>query len=287
MDFQSIALPTELYHQPNLVAQIYQLFSKLKQKFQFIFTYIIFTLMKAENHVLVIDAGNTSIKVGSFINRHLKTVKIFTIKNLHFFEKWLSTQVKYDAIVSSVLSNEDTEKIIALLENYLLVSAETELPITLDYKTKHTLGIDRICNAVYSAANSSTDYGVTIDIGTCVKFDLTGPNKHYIGGSISPGIQLRYKSLNDYTGKLPLISTKSKATLIGNDTNSCIHSGVMNGLKAEITLMMAEYRVQFPSLTFFMTGGDASHFDLVSKNDIFADENLTLKGLHEIYKHNA
>jgi type III pantothenate kinase len=243
--------------------------------------------MKVDNHVLVIDAGNTSIKVGSFINGHLKTVEIFNIKTLHFFKKWLCTQTKYDAIISSVLSDEDTQKIIDLLENYFLVTAETKLPIKLDYKTKHTLGVDRICNAVYSAANSKTDYCVTIDIGTCVKFDLTGSNQQYIGGSISPGIQLRYKSLNDYTGKLPLISTKSTASLIGNDTDSCIHSGVMNGLKAEITVMMAEYRAKFPSLTFFMTGGDASHFDFVSKNGIFADENLTLKGLHEIYKHNA
>jgi len=270
-----------------LVAQIYQLFSKLKQKFQFFFTYIIFVLMKVDNKVLVIDAGNTSIKVGSFINGHLKTVEIFNLKNLDLFEKWLCTHAKYNAIVSSVLSNEDTKRLTCLLESYTLVTAETKLPIKLDYKTKHTLGVDRICNAVYSGTYSKTDYCVTIDIGTCVKFDLTGPNQHYIGGSISPGIQLRYKSLNDYTGKLPLITTKAKTKLVGNDTNSCIHSGVMNGLKAEITMMMAEYRVQFPSLTFFMTGGDASHFDLVSKNDIFADENLTLKGLYEIYKHNA
>ena len=287
MDFQSIALPTELYHQPNLVAQMYQLFCILKQKNRFFFTYVIFDPMKVDSHVLAIDAGNTSIKVGWFINGHLKKVERFRLNFLNEFENWLNNHSEYKAILSSVLSNRDTEKIVSILDNCFLVTSETELPLILDYETKHTLGIDRICNAVFSSTHTNSDYCATIDIGTCVKFDLTGPNKHYLGGSISPGIHLRYKSLNDYTGKLPLISNKSRANLVGIDTASCIHSGVMNGLRAEITMMMDEYRAQFPGLTFFMTGGDASNFDLVSKNDIFADENLTLKGLHEIYKHNA
>ena len=61
----------------------------------------------------------------------------------------------------------------------------------------------------------------------------------------------------------------------------------MNGLKHEIISMMEQYRTDFSDLTFFMTGGDASFFDFEPKNDIFADENLTVKGLYEIYKHNA
>jgi pantothenate kinase type III len=37
----------------------------------------------------------------------------------------------------------------------------------------------------------------------------------------------------------------------------------------------------------FITGGDAHYFDFEQKNGIFADENLTLKGIHEIYVFNA
>jgi type III pantothenate kinase len=243
--------------------------------------------MKNDKHVLAIDAGNTSIKVGWFINGQLISVKRFAFKKLEEIETWLDSVPEYDSILSSVLSDEDTSVLISKLDHCTLVTSKTEIPIVLDYKTKGTLGIDRICNAVYANAYSKTEYAVTIDIGTCVKFDLTGPNNHYLGGSISPGINLRYKSLNDYTGKLPLLSNKSTTNLVGTDTNSCIHSGVMNGLRAELTLMMDEYREQFQGLTFFMTGGDATNFDLVSKNDIFADENLTLKGLYEIYKYNA
>ena len=243
--------------------------------------------MKNDKHVLSIDAGNTSIKVGWFINGQLNSVNRFSSINLTEIENWLEKHSNYEVILSSVLSENATEKLVLLLKNCLLVTTETDLPIKLDYKTKVTLGIDRICNAVYAHSHSKTKQAVTIDIGTCVKFDLIDSSGLYLGGSISPGIDLRYKALNDYTGKLPLLSNKSAIHLVGTSTDSCIHSGVINGLRGELYTMMNEYRDLFPSLTFFMTGGDASSFELVSKNDIFADENLTLSGLYEIYKHNA
>ena len=132
-----------------------------------------------------------------------------------------------------------------------------------------------------------TENGLCIDIGTCIKFDLVTKKGHYKGGSISPGIDLRYKSLNDYTGKLPLLSNKSNTGLVGNDTETSIQSGVMNGMNAEIYGLIKMYSKQISDLTFFMTGGDARYFDFDSKNDIFADENLTLIGLYEVYKYNA
>lgn len=243
--------------------------------------------MKNDKHVLVIDAGNTSIKVGWFKNDNLILVKRFSLKNLREIDIWLKSVPNYEAIMSSVLSDHDTFQVKEIFNNCEIVTSETDFPIQLDYETKNTLGIDRICNAVYAFVHSNTDHAVTIDIGTCVKFDLTGIDGHYLGGSISPGIHLRYKALNDYTGKLPLISNKTATKLVGTTTDSCIHSGVINGLRGELSTMMKEYSEQFLSLTFFMTGGDASSFELVSKNDIFADENLTLRGLYEIYKHNA
>ena len=244
--------------------------------------------MNKKKHIITIDAGNSSIKVGQFINDKLKKVKIFGINELRIFNEWLDNKEQNNIIISSVLKEEKTKKIIEILKNknYYQLNFNTKLPIKIDYKTQDTLGTDRICNAVYSALTSKTKYSVTIDIGTCIKFDLIGEKKNYIGGSISPGIKLRYKSLNDYTGNLPLISNKSKANLLGNDTVSCMHSGVINGLQAEITTMILNYMEKFPNISFFVTGGDLSHFDYEIKNDIFVDANLTLKGLYEIYKYN-
>jgi type III pantothenate kinase len=254
---------------------------------RFFFTSLIFAVMSEQNRVLVIDAGNTSIKVGCFIEDELIEVSRHQLDSLYSLEKLKNSFAPTNSILSSVLSKEDTESIINLLDNPVVLTKNSRLPIVLKYDTIDTLGADRICNACYSATKSTTKHAVTIDIGTCIKFDITTADNEYLGGSISPGVELRYKSLHDYTGKLPLLSNKSVTKLVGKSTESSMHSGVMNGLNAEIQQLMHHYEEQFDDLTFFVTGGDASFFDIHSKNDIFADENLTLNGLYEIYKHNA
>ena len=242
--------------------------------------------MSHENQVLAIDAGNTSIKVAQFRNDNLVDVHRFQLVELSEFTSWIDSIGEYHSIVSSVLSVNDTEILLNELKNPLLVDNNCSFPIELDYETPETLGIDRICNAVFASIHAKTSNAVCIDLGTCIKFDLT-VSSCYKGGSIAPGIDLRYQSLNDYTGNLPLLSNKSLPNLVGTSTNLSIQSGVMRGIQAEINQLIQQYEKQFDDLTFFMTGGDASSFDIESKNDIFADENLTLKGLYEIYKHNA
>ena len=242
--------------------------------------------MISENIVLVIDAGNTSIKVGHFQEDTLVDVHRFSNNDMDKFYSYLDENNSSSRVLSSVLSDKAT-KIIVEKTNSFLVTTETSLPIRLEYGTKNTLGVDRMCNAVATSARLKTEFGVSIDIGTCIKFDLVSKKNGYLGGSIAPGINLRYKALNEYTGKLPLLSNKSVTQLVGNDTNSSIQSGVLNGINAEINGLIKMYSEQYNDLTFFMTGGDARYFDLDSKNDIFADENLTLIGLFEIFKHNG
>ena len=240
--------------------------------------------MGSQNTILAIDAGNTSIKIGVFVNNELSNVFRFTIENLNPF---LISQSYDFAVITSVLSQSDTKTITDQLSLYFLVDSNTPTPIINKYQTQNTLGTDRLCNAVGMSSLLNSSVGVCIDIGTCIKFDVIQSKYEYLGGSISPGIDLRYKSLNDYTGNLPLLSNKTNTNLVGEDTNMSIQSGVLNGIDAEINGFMSKYSEQFNDLTFFVTGGDASFFDLHSKNDIFANENLTLLGLFEIYRHNA
>ena len=244
----------------------------------------IFVHMGTESNILVIDAGNTSVKVAQFIGGNLVSVTPYAFEEMKFE---FGNDTKTTAVISSVLSVEKTAQIVELFENSTLITSSTSLPLNLEYTTKNTLGIDRICNAVFAATASTSDHAVVIDIGTCVKFDLIHKEKGYLGGSISPGIDLRYKSLNDYTGNLPLLSNRTSLPLLGKDTNTSIQSGVINGLKGELQEFMSQYKSEFKDLTFFVTGGDARYFDLDAKNDIFADRNLTIKGLYEIYKFNA
>lgn len=236
--------------------------------------------------VFIIDAGNSSIKVSRFKSDQLKEVQRFPSENLQELTSFLEESTGSFAL-SSVLSKSKTQEILDVNSNILLLETNTPVNMQINYGTTNTLGMDRLSNAVYAYHRTETDYAVVIDIGTCIKFDLVHKTDGYIGGSISPGINLRYKSLNDYTGKLPLLSNKSLPELVGTSTNLSIQSGVMTGMNAEINGMMDQYRERFSSLTFFMTGGDAQNFDIHSKNDIFADENLTLIGLYVIYQQNA
>ena len=243
--------------------------------------------MRSENQVLAVDAGNTSIKIAYFNNQHLEIVKRFDNQDLKKIEDWSKLLDIEKVFVSSVLNSVDTKLLLNCFDNPYLITHNSKTPIKNQYLTPNTLGIDRLANVCYANTAAKTEYAVCIDVGTCIKFDVVHKTKGYLGGSIAPGIDLRYKALNDYTGNLPLLSEKSKPELIGRDTKQSIQSGVLNGIECEIQQFIQRYEEQFDDLTFFMTGGDARFFDLHSKNDIFADENLTLKGLYEIYKINA
>jgi len=236
--------------------------------------------------VYIIDAGNSSIKVARFNSGELADVERFPSDDLSQIKRFIEkNKGKYG--MSSVLSEVDTNEILSANADIHLLQTDAKVPMNIRYGTTNTLGMDRLCNAVYTYNRIQTDYGLVLDIGTCIKFDFVHKTDGYIGGSISPGIELRYKALNDYTGKLPLLSNKTRSELVGTSTKLSIQSGVMNGMNAEIIGTLDEYRKLFSNLTIFVTGGDAQNFDILTKNDIFADENLTLIGLHEIYQQNA
>ncbi len=243
--------------------------------------------MTESKRVLVLDAGNTALKIGLFSYGILvKSVRV-DYSDHNTLEDLYNLYRDTEMVISSVISKDETEKITRRFGKYFIVDQHTPLPIQLNYKTPGTLGIDRICNSVAVSSAASGRRAVAIDIGTCIKFDLVDEKKVYQGGSISPGIHLRYRSLNDHTANLPLLELTTAAELTGKSTTESIHSGVMNGIQAELEQMIKRYLYDQGDLTFFVTGGDSAYFDLAGKNNIFADENLTLKGLYLIYQFNA
>ncbi len=237
--------------------------------------------MDALQNILVLDAGNTRVKIGAFSNGELIASDSVANEDIHTL---LDLYPGFKMVVSSVRSDTETQAILETLEA-TLIHASANLPFASKYKSP-TLGMDRLCNTMYLHSRAKTRYAACIDLGTCIKFDLYDKEVGYLGGSISPGINLRYKSLHDHTGKLPLLSKTHPEQLIGNTTEQSIESGVIRGIQYELDGFVNQYESQFPGLTFFVTGGDAAHFDIHSKNDIFAVENLTLIGIYELYLFN-
>ena len=235
--------------------------------------------MNSKIDLYIIDAGNSRIKLGVCVKGEIVSLRSFN--SLALLKQELEPNIPI--ALSSVL-NSDFEQDFKKYENPVFwINHEVKLPFKIKYLSPTTLGIDRICNVAAIVNTNPFTNRLIIDVGTCIKFDFLNDKNEYEGGSISPGLKLRYKALNLFTDKLPLIDTSDKVNLIGNSTESSIQSGVQNGIESEINGLISKYREKYKDLSIYITGGDAHYFDLVQKNGIFADEILTLKGILEIY----
>jgi type III pantothenate kinase len=107
-----------------------------------------------------------------------------------------------------------------------------------------------------------------------------------VGGMISPGYTMRYKSLNTFTGKLPLVENETFSDDIGDDTKTSIQAGVFNGILHEIEGQIEFFRQKNENLTIILTGGDCLQLSKRLKNPIFAHPNFLVKGLDYILQFN-
>jgi type III pantothenate kinase len=233
---------------------------------------------------LVIDAGNTRIKAAIFKGAELQEVRVFDRTQREEFSIFLRAFQKTPAIISSVLSEADNGWLKSELTGALWFDQQTPHPLNMGYDTPETLGVDRLANAI-ACNNLCKGSALAIDLGTCIKYDFVDQNGTYQGGAISPGIELRYQAMHQFTGKLPLVKDRQIPQTIGKNTLDAMRSGVMNGILEEIKGFIERYRAEYPDLTIFLTGGDHQYFDIGLKNGIFADENLTLKGLQIVLVH--
>jgi type III pantothenate kinase len=237
---------------------------------------------------LVIDIGNTRIKAASFQNEQLLEFKVFKDYQ-ELLESDFFKDNKFDnCIVASVVNDiEQFVEQLAQKVNVLVFSADTPLPIKNLYKSITTLGSDRLAAAVGGELLFPNQNVLVIDAGTCIKYNFLSNEKEYLGGAISPGLQMRFRALHTFTAKLPLLPVdQSFDSLIGVDTNGSIYSGVETGATLEIDGFIEQYRHRFADLNVILTGGDVNFFEKRLKNSIFADSYLILKGLNRILNYN-
>lgn len=161
----------------------------------------------------------------------------------------------------------------------LKLEAGMTLPFALDYKTPQTLGPDRIAGVAGAVRLFPDKNCLVLDAGTCIKFDLISSNGVYHGGSISPGLAMRYKALNHYTGKLPEVVHREFEPLYGQSTDESILAGVQQGFAGEAIQRVAQFESQYDDLYVILTGGDAGFLADRLKNRIFAEPLLVHYGL--------
>lgn len=238
--------------------------------------------------ILTVDIGNTRTKIALFENNSISKTEIFEKENfLKNFQLFFNELPKETKIILSSVGKVDIEAIEWLQQNTNLITIthNTTFPFINKYATPYTLGIDRMVLSAGAVLKYPNAHRLVIDVGTCITYDFTNKDNEYLGGAISPGIKLRYKSLNDYTAKLPLLSPTNIDFIIGNSTENAIHSGIINGVCLEIDGIINSYKQLYPELTIILTGGDTLFLDKRLKNIIFANSNFLLESLNTLYQY--
>lgn len=237
---------------------------------------------------LAIDIGNTRTKIGVFNQSDLATAMTFEntkIINIAEIIKGFDVQ---KAIISSTIEIpayllEEFEKI----NQHLVLDTATKLPFQNKYSTKDTLGKDRLALIAAAQVQFPNQHNLVIGCGTCITFNFINAENEFVGGSIHPGLKMRFKAMHTFTGKLPLIELENHVEMIGNDTKSNLLAGGIFGASKEIDGMISDYLVKFPQMNVIITGGDAELLVSMLKNKIFAFSNFTLIGLNHILNYNA
>ncbi|PLX11968.1 MAG: pantothenate kinase [Marinilabiliales bacterium] len=238
---------------------------------------------------LLVDIGNTLIKFAIFESDEMiykSSLENFSEVNFNEIIK------KYNissAIISSVRKNNDELlKFVSSKLPFIFLDQNTKLPIKNNYLSKDTLGKDRLAAVVGASILYPNKNVLVIDAGTCITYDFISSDKIYYGGAISPGLNMRLKSLNTFTSQLPLVTLQENTipNLTGNTTNTSILSGVIRGFAGEINSIIESYSLENKNLKTIVTGGDYKYFDKLLKYKTFAAPNLVFVGLKGIMDFN-
>lgn len=236
---------------------------------------------------LVIDVGNTAVKAGLFEGGRLVEAVTFNPNDLAGIISWIGGRATGKILVSSVAAlSPALEQFFSKRRDVTWFGTGIPIPLENAYSTPNTLGSDRLANACAARVLHPGKSCLVIDLGTCLKFDFVDHQGVYRGGSIAPGLGMRYRALHEFTARLPRLEPiRDEVGLVGTTTETSIASGVQNGMLSEIEGFVSAYREIEPEIIVLVTGGDAGFFIKRFKSSIFAVPALTLIGLHAILEH--
>ena len=236
---------------------------------------------------LCFDFGNTRSKCAVFVNSDYAEEIVLEATGVQQVETILSKYKPRRTILSSVIDHDPgIEQVLATQSEFHKLSYDSKLPITSPVGKPHTIGADRLAMVVAAVNLYPRQHNLVIGLGTCITYNFVNKYQQFIGGSISPGMEMRLKSLQYYTAKLPLVEGDWNFPLLGYDTKTNIQSGVVAGMAKEIDGIIDLYKEKFTNFNVHLTGGDLGIFGPLLKNKIFADPFLIYKGLYAISEYN-
>lgn len=233
---------------------------------------------------IAIDFGTSSGKVGVFRGEDMieKIVEV----GLKELGELLQGKNPGRVIACSVSHKEEDIRSVLSGYNFTYLNADTKLPFELSYTTPATLGTDRIAAVAGAKKLFPGKNCLVIDAGSCITYEVLTSEGKYLGGAISPGINMKFKSLNTFTASLPLLERAEEVELTGKSTREAILSGVIYGTIAEIREIIRMYRNKLPDLQLVICGGDTGYLAERLDPDIYRAPDLVLSGLINILNYN-
>jgi type III pantothenate kinase len=233
------------------------------------------------------DFGNTRLKAALFQDRELLEVVVLENDAPETIQGLLDTFKPTKSILSSVINHNPAIEI--LLDNttkFHKLGHTSKIPFSTPVGKPETIGADRLAAVAAAVDLFPHQHNLVISLGTCITYNYVNEQQEFLGGSISPGMQMRFRSMHEYTALLPLIEAENQFPLIGYDTKTNLLSGVILGMAKEIDGIIEAYALKFNNFNVLLTGGDMAFFVPHLKNKIFADPYLIYKGLYAISEFN-
>ena len=232
---------------------------------------------------LCIDFGNTRLKAGLFEDDILTKEINIEKDNIETISAILENYNPQKSILSSVINHDvSIEQLLNEKTRFHKLSSDTKINFSIAVGKPETIGADRLALIAAAVHFFPGKNNLIIGLGSCITYNFVNQDSQFLGGAISPGMDMRFKSMHEYTAKLPLVSADWNFPLIGYDTKTNLQSGVIVGITSEIEGFIEKYDSKFRNFNVVLTGGNAVYFASQLKNRIFADANFLFKGLYAL-----
>jgi type III pantothenate kinase len=236
---------------------------------------------------LCFDFGNTRLKVAVFDNDNLTAQIVLPDEELSTIENLLAAHQPQKTILSSVINhNPAIEDILAAKTKFHKISHLTKANFTTPVGKPETIGADRLALCAAAVHFYPQKNNLVIGMGSCITYNFINQYHQFLGGSISPGMEMRFKAMQVFTAKLPQVQADWNFPVIGYDTKTNMQSGVIAGIAYEMDGFITEYASKYGNFNVVLTGGDTLYFAQRLKNKIFADYNFLFKGLYALSETN-
>lgn len=242
--------------------------------------------MPALNVDLVLDVGNTRTKAALYQGETVLDRAVLSTGDMDAVGRFLGGRtIGHIAFGSTAAPDESYIQRLGAMAPLVLLTGASPSPLGISYGTPHSLGADRLANAVAVLRRFPGRAALAVDLGTCITYDLVGADGVYRGGAISPGLHMRARAMHAYSARLPLVEPPEAPALVGTTTETSLAAGIHFGILGELQGYVRQLRKEADDLAVVLTGGDAPRFVRGMESGIFALPLLTLEGYHALLQH--